>query len=280
MIGAYPFRVGDDIRVSVRSSTGVSVVLMVRVRYVDGTDDVIEIDITSDLVDRSGEQFNSSDAFKKAGWVEHLTVRTSLNNARGRYYMMVAINKKPHHYPIAAGYIDVSHVPLGEFEPAISGSGYRHLLALADDIAPVDIIKVLAADNSYRIIYGFVWYYHCSSDIANRSIRATLRHIGNGLPTGWTPGNNSTFRFWPAAANLVLDADQEGAIYAGSQEGISRNVSLDDGVMTVEDAGSKPGIFPLVVREGDLAELFFNVTLAEAADRHSIYLDLEEWISP
>ncbi len=36
--------------------------------------------------------------------------------------------------------------------------------------------------------------------------------------------------------------------------------------------------FPYWASEADVGEFFFDVTLAEAADRHSIYILQEEWV--
>lgn len=168
MIGAYPFRVGDELRVSVRASVTTAVVLFARVRYVDGTDDLIEIPITHSAGDRTNEVKRSPDLFKKAGWVEHLTVDTILNDARGRFYMMVAINKKPHHFPIAAGYIDIPHVPLGYFEAPRSGRGSVRVISLGDPAAGADYAAEEVPVGAMWKLRGFSGQFVADGTGANR----------------------------------------------------------------------------------------------------------------
>ncbi len=154
--------------------------------------------------------------------------------------------------------------------------GYLHWRIIADDIAPVDIQTALAIANSRRIIYGFVWYYHASADVAARTMKATLRNLGLAMPTGFTEGFNSTI--W-GTATVTLTADEEGLIYVmapNARDGFS--MSADDGTAASANSASAPQPFPLLISQEDLAEIFWNVGSAHANDRHSIYILEEEWI--
>ncbi len=278
MLAAYPFRVGDELRVSVRASVTTPVTFFARVRYVDGTEDLIEIDITHSAGDRTNEIKRSSDPFKKAGWVEHLTIDTTLADARGRFYMMVAINKKPHHFPIAAGYIDIPHVPLGTFEAARSGRGHLAWRTVADDVAPVDITEPLAVTGALRRVYGFVWYYHSSSDVVSRLLRVFIRAPGIGIPTGFSIDESILLTH---SVNLTLTTDQEGIVYSYKSMGGDGVAILNDNTsLSSETTTTQPQLWPLDVLADDLAKIQFEVTDARANDRHSIFILQEEWISP
>ncbi len=159
------------------------------------------------------------------------------------------------------------------------GDGFRHSLAIADDIAPVDIQHTLGVTNTLRRIDGFIWYYHCSGDVADRTLRASLRDLGDGLPTGMTSGANTRVQRWPSAAVLTLSANEEGIIYVNGAEGKAGfATSSDNGVQTIEPTTTQPIPFPYWARSTDVGEFFFDVTDEEAADRHTIYIIEERWI--
>ncbi len=155
------------------------------------------------------------------------------------------------------------------------GEGFKEKRAVADDIAPIDIQEPLAVNNAMRRIDGFIWYYHCSGDTATRTLRATLRDLGEGLPTNMTSGANTQAQIWPSAGALSLIANEEGTIVVLHD---SFAVSVDNGVATWENNTTAPNPFPYWANENDVGEIFFDVTSANAADRHSIYIIQEEWI--
>ncbi len=272
MHGAYPFRIGDDIRVSVRASTTTAVRLFARVRYVDGGDDLIEIDITHSAGDRTNEIKLSPDLFEKAGWIEHLTVETPLNDARGRFYMMVAINREPHHFPIAAGYIDIQHVPLGEFENSFDGRGYRAWTQIANDVSGnVVTTQALAASNAFRRLLGVVIKYHCDGNSASRKPRAILRDaVDASGPTGFS----MDYDIWTAPESLTLTANEEAVIYAGSTGTVMRN---DNGTLNQDQVNSA---LPFEIVEDDPVDLIISATQGLAGDDYDAFMYIEEWIAP
>ncbi len=155
------------------------------------------------------------------------------------------------------------------------GNGFRKPRAIADDIAPADIQEPLAANNAMRRIDGFIWYYHCSGDVATRTLQASVRDLGDGLPTGMTSGVNTLAQLWPTTGTLSLIADQEGTMVVNNA-GFA--VTIDTGTATWENNSTQPNPFPYWANENDVGEFFWEVANEEAADRHSIYILQEEWI--
>lgn len=159
------------------------------------------------------------------------------------------------------------------------GTGFVDKRAIADDIAPVDIQHTLGESNLLRRIDGFIWYYHASGDVATRTLRVSLRDLGNGLPTGMTSGANTSIEFQPSAGALSLTQNEEGTIFISSQAGKDGYAaSIDNGTLTKEATSTNPTPFPYWAAEDDVGELFFDVGSANANDRHSIYIIEEDWI--
>ncbi len=159
------------------------------------------------------------------------------------------------------------------------GNGFKENRVIADDVAPADIEETLAATNALRRIDGFIWYYHCSGDVADRTLRAFFRSVGDGLPTGMTEGSNTIVGRWPTASVLTLSANQEGLIYVNASEGKSYSINVDNGAFVKESTSTQADAFPYWAQENDVGEIFFDVTDEEAADRHSIYIIQEEWLA-
>ncbi len=162
----------------------------------------------------------------------------------------------------------------------LEGPGFVHNNRIANDIAPADIEHTLGVANALRRIDGFIWYYHCSSDVASRALRATLRDVGDGLPTGMTSGINTSIKNYPSAGVLTLTANEEGVIYVNAATGKSFAASLDNSALTIEDITTEPDPFPYWAQPSDVGELFFLHANEESADRETIYIIEEEWIRP
>ncbi len=202
---------------------------------------------------------------------------------RGQTYILLRVRDRNRVTvgELFADYIFGSHIP--RFPLVIgpesgAGSGFRGPRAVADDIAPADIQEPIAVTGATVRIDGFIWYYHCSGDVADRTLRAFLRDLGPGLPTGMTSGAKTLVQQWPSAGALTLSANQEGMIYVNANSGKSFAISLDDGARTIENITTAPDPFPYWARETEVGEFFFDVTNPEAADRHSIYILQEDWI--
>ncbi len=159
------------------------------------------------------------------------------------------------------------------------GTGFKQNRVIANDIAPADVEHTLGVSGALRRIDGFIWYYHCSGDVADRTLRAFLRSPGDGLPTGMTEGGNTTVGRWPTSSVLTLSANQEGVIYVNANTGKSYSTNVDNGVLVKESSSTQPDALPYWAQENDVGEIFFDVTDEEAADRHSIYIIEEEWLA-
>ncbi len=279
MLGTHPFRVGDTIVVRNYASVTDETFIHGRVRYIDGSQDDFEIDVTHPTGNRAGVSSEMADPFKQDGWVEHLASR-SAENERGLQYLFIYVKDRALQFPLFSGYIGARRIALGVHEDSLDGRGRVSWLPVADDIAPANIVENLAVARAFRKIYGFVWYYHASGDTADRTLRASIRDVGDGLPTGMTSGAKTTHRFWPNAGVLTLSANQEGYIYVNAVEGEDFAVSADEGSLTIENRSSVSTPFPIWVQGNDIGKMAFTVTAEEAADRHSIYILVEEWIHP
>lgn len=282
----FGFRVleGDRFRLSSNSSTGDDIRADINVTYDDGTDAAFPI-IQTTSTDRTEATTHSAGRATSKGFVTMAFsgfTGVGTTTRRGQLYARIFMVDRNDvlRQALARGYLyQAGDISLGQFVEPSSGRGFSRNRALADDVTPVDIEHTLGITNALRRIDGFIWYYHCSSDSANRTLRVSMRDMGDGLPTGMTSGANTTAQLWPSAGALTLTANQEGLIYVNAAEGkIGFAVSVDNGAATHEDPTTEPDPFPYWAQENDVGEIFFDVTLAEAADRHSIYIIEEEWI--
>ncbi len=149
----------------------------------------------------------------------------------------------------------------------------------AGNAAAVD--HALAVTNAFRKVYGLAWYYHASSDVADRIFNApAVVNLGGATPTGFTTSGNNAL-FWNTGANIALVADQEGAHISLATEGKDgRTVTNDQGVQTIASTAGAPVPWPLKVSEDEVGILRFPaITDGEAADRHSAYMLVEEWLA-
>ncbi len=267
----YPFRRGDVIRVSGRASVTTKTELFGRVQYEDGTKDRFEVLITHPG-DRSNVLFRTPDQFLQNGFVEALTVDTGIIK-RGEYYMMVAVERLQHHYPIAAGYIGVPHMPLGEFEHPISGKGLLDWEQIANDVAgDVETTFNLGVANARRNYKAFLLKYESSNDAASRNITIIVRDMADVTgPTGFSIDEDA----WESAI-LPLIADQQGLIY------MKKNLIAfnDNGSLAYSNNTTAPHPFPLLVESGETGDLVISPVDGHANDRYDAFLQVEEWISP
>ncbi len=179
---------------------------------------------------------------------------------------------------VAKGYADNIPIGLGETEDSMHGAGRLGWRTVVADVTPVDVTVALAALNTRRKIYGFVWYYHASSDVADRLLRVFIQAPGISLPTGFSISES----ILPTHSSpMGLSANEEGILYSyKSRGGEGVSARSDNGVLASEVTTADPQIWPIDVVEDDRIKLFFDVADAEAADRHSIFILQEEWIEP
>ncbi len=278
-----PIRVGTDERVRVRQFSSVSNIVGFSLRMTkDREGEELLKPVTFSAEDTVADRTPQDTAVDvPTGWVQDGTFfQRTPGVKRGQAYVDISL----FHFNIPTQRLFTGYLyegiafPLGHaVEPGPGGGeGHYRWRAIADDIAPADVTHVLAATNAYRRIYGVVWYYHSSGDVAARVLRALLRAPGPSVPTGFSIGETVVNLH---SANVTLTANEEGILFSYKSRGgngiSSRN---DNGTLAIEDPNALPQIWPIDVEETDLWEIFFNQTDAEAADRHSIFILEEEWI--
>ncbi len=275
-------RRGDRFQIVSTGSVATRMRPRISVTYDDGRTRDFTIDHTS-AADRSFANNVLGGLVEAPGRVSRATIVAITGVKRGRTYAeVVTLNSNLEVMDLLmADYVgsqmNVQLDQVNNSGPG-GGNGFIHNRVIADDIAPVNIEHTLGETNNLRRIDGFIWYYHCSSDVASRALRATVRDLGDGLPTGMTSGSNTTIKNYPSAGTLTLTANEEGVIYVNAVTGKSYAASLDNGALTIEDITTEPDPFPYWASEGDVGELFFLHANEEAADRETIYIIEEDWI--
>ena len=288
MQGVGLYRVLKDDFLDMRTQASIATTIQATATLVhdDGTRGNLAIQFDT-VANRSAVTSDRSPTVaNKDGWVVGLRVDTpGVVVKRGTLWVNVAVRSETalggNRTGLCTGYQHSERfLTLGIFEHnGPPDQGLKTYLTVADDVAPVDIEHTLSVANALRRVDGFIWYYHCSSDVATRNLRASARSLGNGLPTGMTEGLNTIAQLWPSAGALALTANQEGMILVTAQGGNSFAISLDNGSRVIEDVSvAQPLPFPYWATEDDVGEIFFDVTDEEAADRHSIYIIQEEWL--
>lgn len=283
-MGRFWIKRGESIRLTLFANVLLTVVARARVRYDDGKlEDFSVADVTSSG-SRESEGGNSGSVADRDGEVVGITVyaRTDINVARGDCYasLSTALESDPY-VKLASGYVYTGHgLALGEFDDAGEGRGNLRWLAVAADIAPVDATQLLALSNMRRRVCGFVWYYNCAAVVATRTMQVFLENRGPARPTGISAGGaNTAVNHWASSA-VSLTTGEEGQIYAMHNEGDGYTIMNDNGTITPHSTATNPNPFPLDVEPNDDAQILFDVGSADAGDRHSIYILLEEWVIP
>jgi len=137
----------------------------------------------------------------------------------------------------------------------------------------------LGATNAIRRIHGMTWFYHYSGDVASRTLQQPfIANPSRVKPTGFTTtGANAQVPIF--TNNLTLTANEEGMYYALTGSGDGLMVEVDNGTATVLSSATKPSPFPYTCSEDELGVIRFRtITLGEAADTHSAYVLVEEWL--
>lgn len=254
-------------------------VCYVGVKYDDGTHETIVIPCTHTAGDRTNEEFFAPRNFSKPGVIGWATFElpNSPVTRRGQIYAMAQVVIGKTHPAFMTGYPTTpNHLGLGQFEDSLSGRGHLSWREIVADVTPVDVTEALAATNAYRIVRGYVWYYHASGDAANRTLNVQLQNVGGDLPTGMTTGLKTTP--W-LQAQMTLTANQEATLYSRADEGKDGlTATVDDGSLSTVSTSSGPAPWPMKVGADDNAQLMFDVGSAHTNDRHSIYILQEEWI--
>ncbi len=276
-------RQGDFIQFVAISSVVTTLVAIVYVEFDGGGRREFRTNLTTGSA-RASNSITFGNMEKEGVVTRAVVAVQSGSPQRGQTYVLLRVRDRNRLTvgELVSDYVFGSHLALFPFiigPESGAGSGFREPRAVADDIAPADIQEPIAVTGATVRIDGFIWYYHCSGDVATRTLRASIRDLGPGLPTGMTSGANTRIQRWPSAGTLDLTANQEGMMFVSGLLGKAGfATSSDDGTQTLEPTTTQPIPFPYWARPTDVGEFFFDVTDEEAADRHSIYILQEEWI--
>jgi len=270
----YRLKQGMALQLSSVSDASVTVRAWARVRYDNGEDDILFIPDQSIASDRAVALATGSDVARFDGWVTDALVELPLDAdqvKRGQCYVRLYL--APFGPQLCADYVssDFGQVALGTYVPAgpAGGAGNLELVTVKADGAPAASTTAnLAVSNEIRKIYGYAWYYACSVDVATRNIDVAYRDPLGDVATGMT-----IMDVW-VPSRLVLTASQLGGTFADQKS----SVQNDNGTLTVADITTAPTPFPILVEEGDNADLVFLVANSSVNDFDAIYLLRESWV--
>jgi len=277
---AFRFRIlqGQQLHLRYIANTAATVRAWARIHYDDGIDQVLYVPDQVLTGDRLAAVLSLSEVAIADGWVTDAVVECLSDDVnRGQVYvkLIVALESGIFGTVLCSDYVFSSfgQVALGTYVQPGPGGGGGNLgvVTVRFDVVPSDLIYVLALSNTIRKIYGFIWYYNASADVASRTIAVRVRDPYGLTPTGWT--GTAPADVWDSTT-LTLTASEEGTLFADPK----RSGSNDAGVLVIQDAGANPSPFPLLVPEDDVVDLVFTVQNEEANDRDAIYILLEDWV--
>lgn len=228
----------------------------------------------SDRTLSSGDQ--SSQRFKHDGNVVSAHIRVvSGSPVRGQVFGVLRIRDGAE---LCRGYLTTEQgANLGTFESSLDGRGHTSWRIVSDDIAPVDVAESLAATNTFRRVFGSIWYYVASVDAGTRVMTMQIRGAGSTKPTGYT----QTAIMVNIASTLSLTPSQQGFVYGYKGPGGGDAIGMfndNDAALSIQPTTTVPMIWPLEVEENDLIDIFYNSGVTNANDRMSIYILQEEWL--
>lgn len=273
----FRLRRGDVITIATISSVAAAMEADFSIIYDNGQPDLFHIPRFTTLATRTEQVHRPSKNALRDGWIVSGQVTAATVLGRGQTYVQAHTRAGgaggPVRSTLLGDYVFALHAaPLGRFvDPGPAGGPGNFIIeGVAVDIAPVDVAFSMAATSATRKVHSFAWWYHCSGDVADRTLTTSfLEPLGTG-PTGFSIAAS----IW-VSATITLSANQEGIMYAEDNY-ISYN---DAGVITYGNTTTAPVPLPKWVRAGDPFDILFDVALAEAADRHSIYVLYEEWLT-
>ncbi len=192
--------------------------------------------------------------------------------ARGEFYVELALLNKRPRVPLLRGYLggDSDNLPLGFFEPSLSGRGILGWVQEANDISGNVVTTInLAGTNVRRLVRAVIVKYHQVGG-ADATITVTLRDLATAVgPTNWSIASDT----W-ISPNLVLAANQEGLMHIGKEGFLATN---DAGVLAYADNTTAPHPFPLWVDEADAVDLVIAAAAGAAGDDYDVWVQYEEW---
>lgn len=271
---------GQIIVIQTASSTTDPIEVRGRVEYDSGGNAPFAVPITP-VADRVPQVAVTIFRPTGIGTITQLNVFSRTARKRGQTLAIVAVQDvsgDAGQDVLCMGYVrDFFNLTLGVYEnpgPG-GGEGFLSWLAVAADVAPVDIATSLAATNALRKIHGFVWSYNASADAATRTATAKLEQRGPALPTGFATLTSASV--WNSGT-LTLTLSEEGVIYAMGSGGDGLAVVDDNGTLAIDSTATAPQPFPIWVTEDDITRIEFDVGAPHANDRHNLYILVEEWL--
>jgi len=275
------FRVIAGQRLLLQTISGAATVLRAyaRAEHDDGSTQVLTVSAITTLAGRVDESFYSPDVVLKDGWVVFAVVELLTNVKRGQTFVRLSLS--PTGAMLIEDYVYQNHWPsLGMYgEPGPGGgNGFLDVLTVKAEGAPAASTSFsLAASRVLRKVYGFMWYYESSSDVATRVLTVELRGPLGAVPTGFGVNAGDTW-LTPTIASLSLTADEDGSVFADPH----RSGKNDDGTITIDirDSAAEPTPFPYWAEEGDPVALLFQVASSNANDLDVIYALVETWLVP
>jgi len=272
----YRILQGQQVHLQYVSSSTATIRAWARIRYDSGVDATLYIPDQVMVGDRSVQFLTPSEVAVADGWVTDAVVECVSDGVkRGQAYvkLLVALESRAFGTLLCSDYVfsSTGQVALGTYtQPGPGGgSGDLEWVIVKANGAPVASTSYsLALSNTIRRIHGFIHYYVCSADVASRVLSVRLTDPGGALPTG-----SGDIYVW-AGVDTTLTASQRGAVFAD----VKRGGANDDQTITIQDAGTNPSPFPMVVEENDLASMDFNVALGEVLDFDVVYAQIETWL--
>lgn len=268
---------GDRFQVVGTSSVAAELRARVVVEFDDGKTRLYQrvITTTADRVNTVG----TFGQIEKRGNVVRATVTTVTPLKRGQCFVeLLTLDRNLRNMDVLCqDYMNAgNNLVLGRWRSSLEGRGHLSWRTVLDDVAPAAAtVEVLAVANARRKVYGFVWYYHRGGDAANVGLTTAFRAPGLSIPTGFSIAETVS----TMSSSITLTANEEGIVYAmciDSGDGFSSQ--NDNGSLTIDPNTTKGRPLPILVSEGDLAEISFAVSNGEAADRNSLFILQEEWI--
>jgi len=271
--GFFRILQGQSLHLHTISDAAATLRVWVRVLYDDGTTQLLTVPEVARSASRVAEDLVSADVIVKNGWVVNAQVEmVTTGIKRGQTYVRLGV--EPFGCLLLADYCfsTTGPVALGTFvQPGPGGgSGNLEIVTLVDDLAPATVSTTLAVSNTVSKMLKFQHYYHASSDVASRTMSATLRAGLGAPPTGFDVINST---FW-AATQVVLTADQLGAQWGDP----TQTGSADQTTITIDNAASAPSPFPVLVEADDPIIFALGYVTPHANDRVSAYLLRESWV--
>jgi len=275
----YGYRIlqGQTLHLRYISNVAATLRAWARVIYDDGTEQLLTVPDEVIGNDRTSSDAPRGEVANHDGWVVGAAVEMDTDGVvRGQTYVKLVL--EPFGTVLCADYCysTFGQVTLGVNVPPgpAGGAGHIHTHTIKANGAPGTNTYSPGLSATIIAIHNFYWYYHCSADVATRTLESGIRNPGGALPTGYDLDNaRDVYR----SSDLVLTANQDGVVFCDPKRaGIN-----DNGTYSVVSTATLPSPFlpgGIVVNPDDNITFFFAALLAEALDFEAVYALVEEWV--